>query len=387
MSTLIPKSDIPVMAILPFAAEKTLTHLKNWSQVLARPLQIPQGSDERSRRMGRMMRRTYPLLLASIIGVGCSAEYAGEGYGSGAPSSSEIDDSSISIAHGEMTAGDWDDNLNFDLFSDYTEDFLEGTSFDPNVQWSFERRELELSPSTQLDLAFVIDVTGSMCDELSYVQNELQSILDMVVLQLPDVDTRVAYVVYRDHGDAYVTRSQDFSSDISAVADQLMGESCGGGGDYPEAMDEALGAANQLSWREGDVTGIIFLIADAPAHNSRVGAFMSHVADAAQTQTRIYPVAASGASKTAEFLMRAAAQATAARYIFLTDDSGIGLDHEEPTIPCYLVQYLNQLMVRMIVRELTGMYDPPESDEILRAVGEPDEGACALEDGTTARLW
>jgi hypothetical protein len=52
--------------------------------------------------------------------------------------------------------------------------------------------------------------------------------------------------------------------------------------------------------------------------------------------------------------MRTAAQVTGGRYLFLTDDSGIGGAHQEPTIPCYFVTALSRAMIRMAAMELSG---------------------------------
>jgi hypothetical protein len=39
---------------------------------------------------------------------------------------------------------------------------------------------------------------------------------------------------------------------------------------------------------------------------------------------------------------------TGGKYVFLTDDSGVGNSHEEPDITGYKVEKLNDLMVREI---------------------------------------
>ena len=72
--------------------------------------------------------------------------------------------------------------------------------------------------------------------------------------------------------------------------------------------------------------------------------------------------------------MRSAAQLTGGRYLFLTDDSGIGNAHAEPHIPCYQVQHLSTLVARMIRTELTGVRE--EAQEVLRSVGNPSDGVC-----------
>jgi hypothetical protein len=79
-------------------------------------------------------------------------------------------------------------------------------------------------------------------------------------------------------------------------------------------------------------------------------------------------------------------QATLGRYLFLTDDSGVGGSHMEPTIPCYNVQRLNNLVYRVIASELDGYRIAADPAEILRSVGTPEEGVCKLADGTLAYL-
>ncbi|MGB1699426.1 MAG: hypothetical protein ACPHRO_05700, partial [Nannocystaceae bacterium] len=60
----------------------------------------------------------------------------------------------------------------------------------------------------------------------------------------------------------------------------------------------------------------------------------------------------SGVDKSTEFLMRMADVATGGTYIFLTDDSGIGNSHIEPTIGEYQVEPLNELLIRVIKQSL-----------------------------------
>ena len=72
------------------------------------------------------------------------------------------------------------------------------------------------------------------------------------------------------------------------------------------------------------------------------------MAAAAERGVRIVPLAASGVDKELEFLLRFTAIATGGTYTFLTNDSGIGGNHVEPTIGEYQVEILNDLLVRVI---------------------------------------
>lgn len=226
-----------------------------------------------------------------------------------------------------------------------------------------------------LDIAFAIDVTGSMGDELRYLTEEFRAIVERIEARYPDVDLRFGLVAYRDHGDRFVVREHDFTSRVHTMQGQLSDLQAHGGGDYPEAMDEALAAALGLRWRP-EATRLLFLVADAPPHDGRIGATMEHVREARAAGIRMYPLAASGVGQTAEVVMRTAAALTQGRYLFLTDDSGIGLAHAEPKVPCYVVTQLNDLLVRVIASELEGRRVEPRRDEILREVGDYDAGVC-----------
>src|SRR5207249_2675411 len=138
--------------------------------------------------------------------------------------------------------------------------------------------------------------------------------------------------------------------------------------------EQGVAAMNQLGWRGGDVVRMAFLIGDAPPHEQNAASFISQMETAQRADIRMYPVGASGVEETAEYLFRLAAQMTSGRYLFLTDDSGIGNSHEIPHIPCFQVQTLNRLMVRMIASELSGTRVAPEARDILRSVGSPENG-------------
>ena len=101
----------------------------------------------------------------------------------------------------------------------------------------------------------------------------------------------------------------------------------------------------------------------------------------------IYPVASSGIDRPTELLMRSSAQLTGGRYMFLTDDSGIGGAHLEPSVPCYFVTKLTSAMVRMIDIEMSGEYVEPDEDEIIRKGGDPQDGACMLESGDEVAIF
>jgi hypothetical protein len=150
-----------------------------------------------------------------------------------------------------------------------------------------------------------------------------------------------------------------------------------GGGDYPEAMDQALARAVAQDWRPDAVKSLL-LVADAPPHDRFIGKAWAAAEAARAKRIQIVPVAASGAADTAEYVMRAMAAATQSRYIFLTDDSGVGNPHAPPAIDCYLVTRLNTLVRRVLDSQISGRRVEPRDGEVIRSVGRYNGGKCLL---------
>ncbi len=235
-----------------------------------------------------------------------------------------------------------------------------------------------------LDLAFVVDTTGSMGDEIRYLQSELTSIIGSLQSRHPGTVIRIAFVFYKDQGDTYVTQTVGFDGNISRAQSVLMAQSAGGGGDYPEAMDEALIRGVGLHWRPGAVRSLV-LVADAPPHDHLFGRTWAAVEAARAQSIHIIPVAASGAADRAEYAMRAMAAFTQSRYLFLTDDSGVGNAHAAPAIDCYLVTRLDAALRRVISSQLSGRRVEPAEQEVIRRVGDYDNGRCILPQGYSSQ--
>jgi hypothetical protein len=241
-------------------------------------------------------------------------------------------------------------------------------------------------PPAALDLALVIDTTGSMGDELSYLKVEMKDIVARVAAEYPNVVQRWALILYRDAGDEYVVRTFDFTSTLSTFQSALSAQAPGGGGDFPEAPDQALAKLTTLSWSQDAVARLAFWIADAPHHSDRAGTMTQDILTAQALGIRIYPVSASGTDELLEYSMRSAAQVTGGRYLFLTNDSGVGGSHKEPTIPCYVVTALDKAMLRMIQMELDGTDVPPLASDVVRTTGNPSNGQCTLASGQAVNL-
>lgn len=225
------------------------------------------------------------------------------------------------------------------------------------------------------DLALVVDTTGSMSDELTFLQAELDNILASLRRSHPGLDIRIALIVYRDEGDEYVTRTFPFTRSVVEMQARLAQQRADGGGDTPEAVEQALARAVALDWRPNAVRSLVF-VADAPPHADDVAASWRSAEVARARRIHIVPVGASGVDRGAEYMMRAMAAATQSRYIFLTDDSGIGNPHAEPSVDCYLVTALNPLIRRVLDSQISGRRVEPQQGEIIRTVGNYDRGRC-----------
>lgn len=216
---------------------------------------------------------------------------------------------------------------------------------------------------TGLDLCFMVDTTGSMADELLYLQSELDDVIGRVQAELPEVDISLGLLFYRDEGDEYVVRSSDFTPDIAAQRKFLLAQEADGGGDYPEAVHEALETALNLSWREG-TRKILIPVLDAPPHDQNAqrqdirAEFGKLVYRAAGEGIAVMPVAASGVDVCSQYLLRSSALLTGGKYVFLTDDSGIGGTHQKPAVGEYTVEYLNSCLVRLIGELYDGIVRP-----------------------------
>ena len=115
-----------------------------------------------------------------------------------------------------------------------------------------------------IDLVLVIDTTDSMESVLAEVKSEVQSFIANLQKMVPA--SRVGVVAYRDKGDAYVTKWVDFSFHTDKVQGFVAGLQPGGGGDYEEAVKQAMDAAmNELTWRK-TAKRIIILIGGTPPH-------------------------------------------------------------------------------------------------------------------------
>lgn len=227
-----------------------------------------------------------------------------------------------------------------------------------------------------LDLVFVFDTTGSMGDELEWLTKEFSGIVRQARRAAPGVDIRYGLVAYRDVGDEYEVQNYGFTDQKRQMQSWLAKLGAEGGGDYPEAADRAMQAAVNLDWRRGKGERLIFHIADAPPHKQDSLSYIRAAQIAAGQNVQIFGLGASGVGPESEYLMRQASVLSGGRYLFLTDDSGVGNSHAEPDIACYRVTSLKDLLVRVLASELSGHRKEAADSAVLREVGNYSNGVC-----------
>ena len=222
-----------------------------------------------------------------------------------------------------------------------------------------------------LEAVFVVDATSSMSDEIQYLKEELKYVINKVEEDHSDLSISLGSVFYRDEGDTYVTRKSDLSTDISQTYSFINSESSGGGGDYPEAVDQALDVAiNEMEWSDNARARLLFLVLDAPPHEkpSIIKKIQRLSAEAAAKGIKIIPIASSGINKSTEYLLRSLALTTNGTYLFLTDHSGVGGAHIKPSTDKYDVNLLNNLLLKVFYQYTYApscdcqQYDPSKMD-------------------------
>ena len=256
-----------------------------------------------------------------------------------------VNEGTISVTNGKAT-----------VFCDFTEQ-----ERDVAVQISTAQNKLNV-----IEIMLVVDVTGSMSDEIEFLKTELADVIDRISANDSDTVIRLAMLFYRDTDDKVPFEYYDFAdvTTVEGLAAQqaaLDTQSASGGGDYPEAVDQALDMAVNKQWSTGATTKIIFHVLDAPAHDDEKNKELltDSVEKAAELGIRICPIICSGSSNDTEYTMREAAIYTGGTFIFVTDDSGIGSSHHDPELPNATVELLNSLMVRLVNGYHTGEFDEP----------------------------
>jgi uncharacterized protein YegL len=210
---------------------------------------------------------------------------------------------------------------------------------------------------TKVDVLFLLDTTGSMGDEIDQLKGTIRTVADRLTSLPSNPDLRLGMTKYRDIGDAYLTQTTDFTSNINSFSATLNDARADGGGDTPEAVDEALASAlSEPSWRSDSIQ-LIFLVADAGPHIDRQvqEPYTTSMRKAAARGIKIFPVASSNTDDAAEFVFRQLAEFTGARFVFLSygaTGAAVGANTDVQKSD-YQELSLNDLIVRLVTEEVS----------------------------------
>jgi Mg-chelatase subunit ChlD len=240
------------------------------------------------------------------------------------------------------------------------------------------------APSIPVDIAFIIDATGSMSDEIQQLRSVLFSIHTRLRNASDAVDIRFGLVAYRDRGDREPLRVIPFTSDVDSIEQALYSLRADGGGDYAEDMQAGLQAAlKNLDWRPDGIRAG-FIIADAPPHTdyNQQEDYLWATQYANRNAIRLHTIGASGLSQDGEYIFRQIAATTYGQFIFLsygeTGESAGGGSPSDPgkvshhTGSNWSSRRLDDIVVELIRRDMAYQIDIPTlaSDNPLPAEQE-----------------
>jgi uncharacterized protein YegL len=186
----------------------------------------------------------------------------------------------------------------------------------------------------RLDVAFMLDATGSMGDEIGAVKERIAEMIAEIAVGDPAPDVRFGIVAYRDRGDEYITQVHELTRDIDRVVANLDRIEAAGGGDYAESLVEALHTVvHDLNWDPGsDISRLVFLIADAPPHLDYEGDYdyIEEYQMAAELGITVHAMGASGLDEKGEQIFREIATGTGGDFQWLAYESRyVATDGEE----------------------------------------------------------
>ncbi|MCA9493849.1 MAG: VWA domain-containing protein [Myxococcales bacterium] len=167
-----------------------------------------------------------------------------------------------------------------------------------------------------VDVVLIVDTSGSMGDELTALTSSLRGMVQRLEQDLATVDLRIGLVSYRDVADLYVTEVLLPTTDLGVVNDTLSRMRANNGGDGPESMDEALGAATWLPFRP-DAARVAFLVTDGPPHLERDADVPTGlgVRQAVAAGLGVHTVAGSGLDEAGVHALQQIARSTQGRFL------------------------------------------------------------------------
>ncbi len=179
--------------------------------------------------------------------------------------------------------------------------------------------KLRVLPDAQtIDVAFVLDTTGSMSEEINALRDTLEKVSRS--LSTVGIRPRVGLVEYKDRGDAFVTRTHQMTTDVVGLQGRIAALQAQGGGDTPEHVNEAVRVAvRTLKFKPESIARLVFLIGDAPPHLDYTNdeGYVTAMQDANHNGIQIFSIAASGMDALGQVVFRQLSQYTGGTHMFV----------------------------------------------------------------------
>lgn len=221
-----------------------------------------------------------------------------------------------------------------------------------------------LTAQKSVDLAFILDTTGSMSEEIASVKTTIQKVAD--ALKGSQIAIRIGLVEYKDRSDQFDTKVYPLSADLVAFSKKVASIEAGGGGDTPEDMNAGLHVAlTQLEWSKDAVARMAFVVGDAPPHLDYQDGpdYAADMKTASHRGIQLFTIAASGMDSTGQAVWRQMAHFTGGTEMFVLR-GGAGPQSTgggDPIASCggtqqqYSSGKLDELITSKVKRELAMM--------------------------------
>lgn len=219
-----------------------------------------------------------------------------------------------------------------------------------------------------VDVAFILDTTGSMSEEIAAVKATIQKVATS--LSNDQLTVRLGLVEYKDRTDEVTTKVYPMSRDLQGFGASVASIRASGGGDIPEDAVQGLKAGvQQLAWDDRAVARVAFMIGDAPPHLDYQGGsnYEQLAREAAHRGIKVYTIAASGMDDLGQVVWRQIAQYTGATNMFVLR-GGAGPQSTgggDPKTSCggthqnYSSGNLDQLIANKVRREIRALSADP----------------------------
>lgn len=119
------------------------------------------------------------------------------------------------------------------------------------------------------DVVFVVDATNSMEFVIDIVKRRMTDLVGRIQKLVPNA--RIGIVVFKDRGDDFTVRMSSLSFHADKLQSFISSVKAGGGGDYEEAVYEAVRAAvDDMDWRQY-ANRTMVVVSSSPPRKQEIG--------------------------------------------------------------------------------------------------------------------